>query len=201
MLSPTWIKSGVDYLKFEDVLQYVAVPQIRVEPQPVAARRGPKRPSKPDGKGRNDLVFLFKWLKGDRNVKTILKVIVDDLQEPSHSDEAIEAALENVGVEIWDWKKTDLCSEVIYNVAPTARIVNLYWSGNNSVLRGWSEAEGLARLEKLEKVYVYGQLVSLNHPGSNFPLCLLNIGPLISNIRASNPQNAPINTSKLSATV
>ncbi|KAH8805997.1 hypothetical protein F5884DRAFT_801362 [Xylogone sp. PMI_703] len=155
VISQNWIKNGVDYLRFENVLQYVAVPQVRVEAPSAPQRRGAsKRTVKSDGKGRSDLVFLFKWLKGERNVETILKVIVDDLQEPAHSDEAIESALEGVGVEVWDWRKTDLCSEVIFKVAPMARIVHLYWSGNNSALRGWSEEEGLAKLEKLERVYL-----------------------------------------------
>jgi hypothetical protein len=159
-ISQSWIKSGVDYLKFEDILQYVAVPQVYVEGQPVSQRRVSKRPLKQDGQGRTDLVFLFKWLKGERNVKTILKVIVDDMQEPAHSDEAIEAALEGMGVEDWDWRKTDLCLEVIHAVAPMSRIVHLYWSGNNATLRGWSEPEGLAKLEKLEKVYLNVRQVS-----------------------------------------
>ncbi|KAE9368896.1 hypothetical protein N431DRAFT_547753 [Stipitochalara longipes BDJ] len=154
-ISQSWIKSGVDYLRFEDVLQYVAVPQVQVESQPASQQRGSKRQLKRDGLGRTDLVFLFKWLKGERSVKTILKVIVDDLQEPAHSDEAIEAALKGMSVEDWDWRKTDLCLEVIHAVAPTARIVHLYWSGNNAILRGWSEPEGLAKLEKLEKVNLH----------------------------------------------
>jgi Ankyrin repeats (3 copies) len=154
-ISLSWTKSGNNYLKFEDILQYVAVPKVRVEGLPQASqRRALKRPSKSEGKGRTDLVFLFNWLKVDRNVKTILKVIVDDLQEPAHSDEAIEAALEGLAVEIWDWRKTDLSSEVICNTAPMSRIVHLYWSGNNAVLRSWSEPEGLAKLEKLEMVHL-----------------------------------------------
>jgi hypothetical protein len=65
-----------------------------------------------------------------------------------------------MSVEDWDWRKADLCTEVIYTVAPMARIVHLYWSGNNATLRGWSEPEGLAKLEKLEKVHLHEQQVS-----------------------------------------
>jgi hypothetical protein len=160
-ISQSWIKTGVDYLKFEDVLQYVAVPQVQVEGPSVSQPQSSKRQLRNDGMGRTDLIFLFKWLKGERNVKTILKVIVDDLQEPAHSDEAIEIALKGMSVEDWDWRKTDLCLEVIYTVAPAVRIVHLYWSGNNATLRGWSEPEGLAKLEKLEKVYLHERQVSL----------------------------------------
>jgi hypothetical protein len=159
VINQSWIK--VDYLKFEDVLQYVYLPQLRVNGPTIPRGRASRRTPNPDGKGRTDLLFLFKWLKGERNVKTILKVIVEDLQEPAHSDEAIEDSLQGFGVETWDWRKTDLCSEVIYKAAPMASVVHLYWSGNNSVLRGWSEPEGLAKLEKLEKVYLNVQQVSI----------------------------------------
>ncbi len=130
-------------------------------------RRPNKKPPKQDGNGRTDLNLLFKWLKNDKGVKTVLRVIVDDLQEPSHSEEAIESALAGLGVEIWDWRKTDLSSEVICNVAPNARIVHLYWSGNNSVLRSWSEAEGLCKLANLAEVHLNVNQVSPNSAGGS----------------------------------
>ncbi len=155
------IKSSVEYLKFEDVLQYVAVPQVRVvvpdQPPPKKQQLQPKSNSP----GRTDLEYVFGWLRDQRNVKTILRVIVDDLQEPAHSDESIETSLKGLNVEHWDWRKTDLCVEVIHAVAPRARVVNLYWSGNNAVLRGWGEPEGLAKLEKLERVHLHERQVSL----------------------------------------
>jgi hypothetical protein len=33
--------------------------------------------------------------------------------------------------------------------------VCLYWSGNNAVLRGWSEPGGLNQLKRLEKVHLH----------------------------------------------
>lgn len=163
----------------------------------MSQQRSSKRQLKKDGLGRTDLVFLFKWLKGGGNVKTILKVIVDDLQEPAHSDEAIEAALKGMSVEDWDWRKTDLCLEVIHSVAPTARIVHLYWSGNNAVLRGWSEPEGLAKLERLENVNLNVRQVSLAiqyHPTAPFPLSHLSRLASDTSARDSKPLNVQINT-------
>lgn len=149
-------------LKFEDILQYVAIPRISVEVNMNAANskrsRVGSRPSKPDGLGRQDLCYIFDCLR-KKGVKTILKVIIDDSVMPAHSDEAIEAALKLMDVEVWDWKKTDLCSEVIYKVASRVREVHLYWSGNNAVLRGWSEQGGLKRLRELRTVYLHVQQV------------------------------------------
>jgi hypothetical protein len=144
-------------LKFADMLQYVGIPKVTID---LTSTTGPNknrnrawRSSPLHGEGRTDLVHVFSRLR-ERDVTTILKVMVDDTLEPSHSDEAIEKALKGLGVEIWDWKRTDLCSDVIYNVAPTAREVYLYWSGNNAVLRGWAEEGGLKKLRELKKVYL-----------------------------------------------
>ena len=100
------------------------------------------------------MIFLFNFLR-NKSVKRVIRVIVDDTLEPSHSDEAIETALGGLKVEIWDWKKTDLCTETIVTAALDAREVYLYWSGNNAVLRGWSEPGGLNQLKKLEKVHLH----------------------------------------------
>ncbi|THV44375.1 hypothetical protein BGAL_0659g00010 [Botrytis galanthina] len=94
------------------------------------------------------------------------KVIIDDSKIPAHSDEAIENALEGFDVEILDWRKVDLCPEAIWMSSRKLREVYLRWSGNNAVLRGWSEPEGLRRLEHLTKVHLHVKQVGL--PSSYF---------------------------------
>jgi hypothetical protein len=141
---------------FEDVLQYVALPNITVEkaPLPSNSNQVSKKQHRIDGKGRKDMIYLFNFLRDVKQVKRVIRVIVDDLLEPAHSDEAIEIALGGLKVEIWDWRKTDLCVETILAAAPDATEVSLYWSGNNAVLRGWSEPGGLPLLKKLKKVHL-----------------------------------------------
>lgn len=157
-------KGGLDNLlsklHFEDTLQYVCIPRIRVhKDQPRESAKTERQP-KPDGAGRRDLCHIFDRLR-KKEVKAVLSIIVDDSDSPAHSDEAIEDALKmTTGVEHWDWNKTDLCTEVIYKAAPNAREVHLYWSGNNAVLRGWSEEGGLKKLRELKKVHVHIQQVS-----------------------------------------
>ena len=161
VLNQNRLISGLSHIHLEDVLQYVALPQVRIEvdERPSTTPKTGKVLPKSGAKGRSDLKLLFSHLKDEKKVKTILKVIVDDLQEPAHSDEAIEACLKDTEVEIWDWRKMDLCVDVIQNVAPGVREVHLYWSGNNAVLRGWGEAEGLPRLQRLEKICLHYQEV------------------------------------------
>ncbi len=130
---------------------------MKLEKKPIPTKFLQK-PIKPDGKGRSDMVFLFNFLR-KKGVKRIIRVIVDDILDPAHSDEAIEKALGGLKVEVWDWRKIDLCTETILAAAPDAREVFLYWSSNNAVLRGWSEPGGLNLLKKLEKVYLHVEQV------------------------------------------
>lgn len=154
------IEEGLAYLKFEDILQYVALPNMRLEKKPTTSTLLKKR-LKVDGSGRSDMVFIFNFLR-KKGVKRIIRVIVDDTQHPAHSNEAIEMALGGLKVEIWDWRKIDLCSETINVAAPDTREVCLYWGGNNAVLRGWSELGGLKMLTKLEKVHLHVDQVCPN---------------------------------------
>ncbi|KAG8169744.1 hypothetical protein KVR01_000489 [Diaporthe batatas] len=155
-ISKTGLVSGLHHLHLEDILQYVAIPRVFIEDESSRKQKPSQLQSKPDGSGRTDMTLIFQWLREDKKVKTILKVIVDDLKEPSHSDEAIEACLDGMGVETWDWRKFDLSPDVIHKAAPKVRVVHLYWSGNNAVLLGWSATEGgLKTLKELQKVHLH----------------------------------------------
>ncbi|RAK81430.1 S8 family peptidase [Aspergillus fijiensis CBS 313.89] len=100
------------------------------------------------------MVFIFDFLRKKR-VSRILRVIVDDLLCPAHSDEAIEQAIRGFGVEVWDWRKIDISIDTIMDVASDVRELHLYSSGNNMVLRGWSDHGGLAQLKNLHTVYLH----------------------------------------------
>lgn len=101
----------------------------------------------------------------------MIRVIVDDTLEPAHSDEAIEEALRNLEVDVWDWKKVDICTETIITASPNVREVCLYWSGNNAILRGWSEPQGLALLKQLKKVHLHVDQVSEIHIQLTHEIC------------------------------
>lgn len=69
------INKGYSPLEFETVLQYVALPNFQIEKRSVRPRG--KRPVKPDGNGRDDMVVLFQFLR-KKNVKRIIRVMVND---------------------------------------------------------------------------------------------------------------------------
>lgn len=144
------------------MLQYVALPRFNIDKKPTPAVSKVKRQhrsDKPDGNGRDDLIFLFNFLR-NKSVKRIIRVTVDDMAVPGHSDEAIEKSLAGFKVEVWDWQKLDVCIATVIATAPEVREITLYWSGNNAVLWGWSgEQGGLCQLKNLRKVYIHVEQV------------------------------------------
>ncbi|KAL7925734.1 peptidase S8/S53 domain-containing protein [Trichoderma austrokoningii] len=100
---------------------------------------------------RTDLIEVFDKFASQK-VRRILGLFVEDGDGFSHSDAAIERAIRGkccmkidsdshrnsaLEIEYWDWKKPDLSLDTIAFAAPNVKSVNLYWSGNWTVLRGW----------------------------------------------------------------
>lgn len=52
---------------------------------------------------------------------------------------------------MWDWKKLDLCTDVIAESTKKVREVSLYSSGNNAVLMGWASADGLVNVKRFPR--------------------------------------------------
>ena len=160
------IEKGFGPLEFERFLKYVAFPKLQIE-----KRRGPQRgkPIKTNSKGSDDMTVIFAFLREEKKVERIIHVIVADQNGIAHSDAAIESSLKDFKVEIWEWQKFDICTETIANAAPDVEQVHLYWSGNNAVLRGWSDAEVLKRMGKLKKVYLHTTQVCPPAPSPKSP--------------------------------
>ena len=100
-------------------------------------------------RSRLDYVKVFNWLRKKGGVRKVLEVNIEDDETEPHCDEAIEIALQGLDVEILNWKKLDLCSDVLWNAARDVKELFLYSSANNDVLRSWSAKDGLGRLPKV----------------------------------------------------
>ncbi|GAP88740.1 putative peptidase S8 subtilisin kexin [Rosellinia necatrix] len=137
------------HLQFERVLKYVVLPRLTVE----ASAKFPVSRERARNGGGGNLVPVFNWLRLN-GVEKILKVTVVDDKEPAHTDSNIEEALHHFDIEIWDWRRLDVSSEVIYTVAPRAKEIHLYSSGNNAVLMGWASPEGLPKFAELKIVNI-----------------------------------------------
>lgn len=144
-----------EHLQFESVLRYIDLPNIKVAHlretdaasglDSADAQTGAKKLAL---KGRTDVNRILHWLS-KKGVRRILDVTVEDDEHHPHSDTAIEEALKSFGVEKLDWKRFDLCSDVIYKAAPEVEGIHLYSSGNNAVLKGWCCETGLVKLRKV----------------------------------------------------
>lgn len=195
------IAKHISILKFENVLRYVDIPKLSVSPGPGqleddtpksnhSRRRIPV--AKRDGDGRTEIPAVFDQLRGS-GVKSILEIIVEDLEHPAHSDAAIEQALcgkhgeLNMAVEILNWKKVDLSPDLILKVASGVMSLQLYWSGQNAVLRAWSEEEGLPKLMKLNHLILHvqgGHLDPLKRVQDNIKMFLDRLLRQIARARA-----------------
>ncbi|KAL7785168.1 hypothetical protein V8C37DRAFT_420238 [Trichoderma ceciliae] len=140
-------------LKFDNILQYVSFPKVSVTwtgMQAFMPRDG--------GQGRRDM-----------------DIHVEDMEKPSHKDESIIKSLENISIDSLDWQKVDLDPRTISGIGRKVKQqisgteatdsgvalisqlqeITLYWSGNNAVLRAWSEAEGLSIMPNLVQIYIH----------------------------------------------
>ncbi|KAK0632448.1 hypothetical protein B0T14DRAFT_490811 [Immersiella caudata] len=142
-------RESFDGVVFEDVLKYVAFPAVRVKDW---AERPEKYAGLQKARGRYDMLFFFHWLREVKKVKRILKVIVEDCEQPSHSDEAIELCLEDFHVETLDWSKPDLDPDTARKASSGLGEVVLHWTGNNALLRSWSDPEIRNQLPNLSMI-------------------------------------------------
>lgn len=152
--TPKEFQKQFDHLEFDKALHYVSIPQLEIN---TANNLEDER-----YQGREDLVFIFKWLK-KKGVEHIIRVEVDDMETPGHSDEAIEKALGQFKIEVLDWRRRDLCPLMISRIGGSLREIYLQWSGLNTVLRSWSEPEGLCLTPSLEKIVMKQAEVSQPH--------------------------------------
>ncbi|KAI1083021.1 hypothetical protein F5B20DRAFT_596234 [Whalleya microplaca] len=136
-------------LDFEDILQYVRIPQY---PFRLTHPSGDETKLEKNESGRRDFESIFEVLK-DKGVRKIHKLIVDDDDACLHQDEVIER-LNRFEIEDFQWMKMDMSSSVLMHAVPGARTLRLFSSGNHSVLRDWSSTEGLSKMSMLEEMYV-----------------------------------------------
>lgn len=109
----------------------------------------------------DDFWKIFRWLHDRKGVRHIVKItVLDDVGTP-HSDEVIERTFRDdtnkdatvkIDVDVWDWRKIDICSQTIVGAAPDVKEVYLYCSGNNAVLRGWADTQGLIQLKQVQNL-------------------------------------------------
>ncbi|KAK1762659.1 hypothetical protein QBC33DRAFT_600247, partial [Phialemonium atrogriseum] len=172
-------------IKFDEILRHVSFPEVVVKRKPGRNLKVTGAAGRHDmefffqwlykkvcnvllpfsGMERKLIPARAAW----QGVRHIIKVTVDDTSIPAHGDEAIQTSLEKIVVEQLNWSKVDLDPRTICRIgtrlekepgkfveAPSQLTeVALRWSGNNAVLRAWSEREGLSLLPNLSRIYLH----------------------------------------------
>lgn len=151
-LSPEAIEKNYQFLRFESTLQYVALPNLLSLPETASNDRITHEGKENEPPTPTHYKKIFDWLRKTRQVQEILRVIVEDDLEHPHDDQTIEEAIQGLGVEVWDWRKYDISSETIYTAAPDVKEIYLYTTGNNTVLWGWSDEDGLRKLKNVRQI-------------------------------------------------
>ncbi|PYH90812.1 hypothetical protein BO71DRAFT_386856 [Aspergillus ellipticus CBS 707.79] len=202
-ISKDSFEESYNYMDFDEVLRYVTFRPILLQrpPGPAPGSRLAKKlaqTAKPDH-GPNDLVFFFDWLY-EKKVRHIFKVVVHDVDSAPHSDMAIEDCLKKFEIEALDWRKVDLSPQTLFNACRNVKEVYLRWSGNTSVLKAWSEQDGLPRLENLERVHLvwnYEQILDKPQPiGSYKDYLQSQLNRAVEVINAAR-RNAAVNGDQL----
>ncbi|KAG5783745.1 hypothetical protein H9Q73_002635 [Fusarium xylarioides] len=148
-ISEEYLRSFENHLHFEATLSHVVLPNLPFDQKETKSTSTSRQYS--EIKGRSDLTHVFKWLR-KQNVKKIVKVTVFDEAFPCHTDAAIINCLKGFDVEVWNWKRIDLSSEVICESSSEVREISLYCSGNQTVLKGWSSRGGIGDVTKFPKL-------------------------------------------------
>ncbi len=194
-LDESYISTIIDWsgMLFETVMVSVKLPYWR--PQHEKSQGQDVAPGHRGGIGSDVVAVLdpyiaiFQWLH-ESGVEKIFTVEVDDTGPDPHTNSAIRQSLRgstfhdkfsrDFKIEVWKWKKFDLCSETIVDAAPMAKEVHLYSSGNTAVLRSWACSSGLPKLSEVCDEIGYQDLLKLTL--AQLQQLEINIYPRVSTV-------------------
>ncbi|KAF5979200.1 major intracellular serine protease [Fusarium bulbicola] len=147
------------HYQLDAILRNVFIPRVTVNWNDESSSEAKEKIAKWKCAGRKDLFIVFDWLKSKVNVKRIMGVFVDDLHEEhgeiSHSDRAIVECLQGLHIEVWDWRRLDVPTNVIRSAAgEDVRVVYLYCSGLNALKEVYLETYQGREAHETMKQYV-----------------------------------------------
>jgi hypothetical protein len=127
--------------KIGGLLRYVKLPANGTnEPRDLKARR-------------NGLKLFFEDMK-NRGLKSIMELQVDESIDHPCPDTVIKSTLRGLKIDTLDWRKTDMCAQVIIYAAKHVRSLHLYCSGNRAILMNWSATDGLPKLPNVSHLHI-----------------------------------------------
>jgi hypothetical protein len=95
-----------------------------------------------------EAVDVFNFLRVEREVRCVKSVKVPDCIVHPHPNLKIRECLRDLDIRSLHWRKRDLSLSLVKEVAPNVAELHLYSSGNEDVLRFWSQT-GLSELPEV----------------------------------------------------
>ncbi|KAL8918039.1 MAG: hypothetical protein Q9172_005576 [Xanthocarpia lactea] len=136
-----------DFFNFESMMSSMRIDLHDAESEEDLRRLTPEGKINRWASMQTNLTDVFKWLKDEKNVKGIMRLVVRDRGPILCSDETVEKCLVGLEVRCLDWDRPDMCTDTLL-LTPDLVQVDLYWSGLKAVLSSWVETNGLRKLQK-----------------------------------------------------
>lgn len=123
-------------IKFESILRYVHFPDMS------------RKTWEGQKEELQEVPLILRWLR-QKEVKSILRLVVPDCRLNPLAEDGLCTCLEDFGVVKLNWRRLDLGIEPILSLASTLTVLYLYSSGNWAVFSHWVSEGGLQKLEKV----------------------------------------------------
>ncbi|KAL8857682.1 MAG: hypothetical protein Q9178_005717 [Gyalolechia marmorata] len=149
-------KSDFDFFIFEPMMSSVRIDLRDTESEEDLRALTPEGKFKRWADMQGYLTVVFKWLKDEKKVKSIMRLVVRDRGPIFCSDETVEKCLEGLEVRYLDWDRPDMCTDTLLTT-PDLVQVDLYWSGLKAVLSSWGDTNGLRKLQRLRDVDLHAE--------------------------------------------
>lgn len=133
------------FLDFEPTLALVVLNRQADQPNASLSKEKLQEEWKEDMEALKD---VFEWLKVNKSVERIVKLVVKENPFSYCDDETIETCIKGLDIRYLHWNRPDLCVSTL-QLLPGLVEVWLYSSGINAVLWSWSDNDGLRKLSKV----------------------------------------------------
>ncbi|EYB28001.1 hypothetical protein FG05_12225 [Fusarium graminearum] len=141
-----------DLITYEQTLRYVEFPPLDMLPE----EREIYKDDCPLQFQHTELFKILKWLREEKNVKTIIRLKASDRLVNCHDQRLMADGVKLFNVKVLDWKVLDLCLD-IFDETCRENITDLclYSSGNRAVISHWFSPTGFKSFKNLETVKIY----------------------------------------------
>lgn len=139
-----------DLITYEQTLRYVEFPPLDMLPE----EREIYKDDCPLQFQHTELFKILKWLREEKNVKTIIRLKASDRLVNCHDQRLMADGVKLFNVKVLDWKVLDLCLD-IFDETCRENITDLclYSSGNRAVISHWFSPTGFKSFKNVSSAH------------------------------------------------